>query len=146
MRRGKSISSLLLLLVLFMSSAAAEPPEVELKFALGLTRLGYFDLAAERLKLLDWQGQEDHDLRRQVAEGLVDNYMAASRRAGRAGRRDGSVEESFAFLSLAFRVSPEITSSRRTLIEDNRDCLLLDLFRTTVGRDRGAAVASAWHR
>jgi len=70
-------------LVICAGAAAAESVETELKFATGLRDLRYFDLAAHQFRSLDWSKLKDHDLRLQVAEGLVDTWLAAAGTARR---------------------------------------------------------------
>lgn len=56
-------------------------PEMELKFAQGLSKLGYYDLSAQQFRKLDWSKQKDPVFRGQVAEGLIDTYFAAAKAA-----------------------------------------------------------------
>jgi len=67
------------LICLCAGVAGAGDAAGELRFAEGLKTFGYYDLAAERFRLLDWRKQADAKLRLTVAEGLIESYLAAAR-------------------------------------------------------------------
>jgi len=66
------------------AASAAGNPHLELKFATGLRELGYYELAVEQFRALNWAGQGDVGLRNAIAEGLVDTCLAAAQAAPRA--------------------------------------------------------------
>lgn len=71
-------------LYLLAGVARAEDIETELKFATGLSELGYHELAAEQFEKLDWRGQARDDLRVGIALGAIENALAAAQAAGDA--------------------------------------------------------------
>ena len=67
-----------IVLLVCAGAAAAESVETELKFATGLRELHYYNLAAHQFKTLDWSQQKDPKIRLQIAEGLIETWLAAA--------------------------------------------------------------------
>ena len=69
----------ILISLLCSSASGAADLQTELRFAKGLSELGYFGLATERYRALDWRKQSDPKARRAVLDGLVENFESAGR-------------------------------------------------------------------